>query len=97
VYLSSADWMRRNLLKRLEILFPVTDPNLQRRLTDVLNTLFADNVKARRLLPDGTYEQVPREGVRVRAQAKFYKDAVDIVHLAEQTAMQFHPLTRPKE
>jgi polyphosphate kinase len=97
VYLSSADWMVRNLTKRLEILFPVTDPNLVRRLIDLLNTFFADNVKARRLRNDGTYESVPREGPRVRAQAKFYKDAVDAVHLAEQTALQFRPLTRPKE
>lgn len=96
-YLSSADWMRRNLLKRLEILFPITDASLQRRLIDVLNTFFADNVKARRLLPDGTYERVADGGPRVRAQAKFYKDAVDAVHLAQQTALQFRPLTRPKE
>ena len=97
VYLSSADWMQRNLLKRLEILFPVGDPGLQRRLIDILGTYFADNVKARRLLRDGTYEPAPRDGPRVRAQAKFYKDSVDTVHLAQQTAMQFRPLTRPKE
>ncbi len=39
VYLSSADWMRRNLLKRLEIMFPILDANLKKRLIDVLNTL----------------------------------------------------------
>ena len=61
VYLSSADWMRRNLLKRLEIMFPILDANLKKRLIDVLNTFFADNVKARRLLPDGTYVPVAVE------------------------------------
>ncbi|MGA2619702.1 MAG: polyphosphate kinase 1 [Thermoguttaceae bacterium] len=97
VYLSSADWMRRNLLKRLEILFPVGDAGLRRRLIDILGTFFADNVKARRLLPGGTYEPVGRDGPRVRAQMKFYKDAVAATQLAQQTALQFHPLERPKE
>ena len=67
VYLGSADWMTRNLVKRLEILFPVTAGNLRRRLIDILHTCFADNVKARRLLPDGTYQPVERQGPRVRA------------------------------
>ena len=97
VYMSSADWMRRNLLKRLEIMFPVLDANLKKRLIDILNTFFADNVKARLLLPDGTYVPVPCSGPHVRAQATFHKDAVEIVHLAEQTALQFRPLKSPKE
>ena len=54
VYLSSADWMRRNLSKRLELLFPVTDPSHRRRLIDALRTYFDDNVKAWRLSSDGT-------------------------------------------
>ena len=97
VFMSSADWMRRNLLKRLEIMFPILNEEFKKRLIDVLNTFFADNVKARRLLSDGTYAAVPRDGPRVRAQAKFHKDAVDAVHLAEQTALQFRPLKSPKE
>jgi polyphosphate kinase len=97
VYLSSADWMRRNLLKRLEIMFPILNEGFRKRLIDVLNTYFADNVKARRLLSDGTYLPVERDGPRVRAQVKFHKDAVDIVNLAEQTALQFRPLKSPKE
>ena len=97
VYLSSADWMRRNLIKRLEILFPVLDANLRQRLIDVLKTFFADNVKARQLLSDGTYEPVARKGKKIRAQERFYKDAVKLVRSSEQAAMQFRPLTRPKE
>jgi len=97
VYLSSADWMRRNLSKRLELLFPVSDPNLVRRLVDVLETCFADNVQARRLLADGTYEPVPRKGKRIRAQEKFYNDAVDAARTAEASVREFRPLTRPKE
>jgi len=97
VYLSSADWMRRNLLNRLEIMFPILDANLKKRLIDVLNTFFADNVKARRLLPDGSYVPLEASEPRVRAQARYYKNAVDAVQLAEQTALQFRPLKSPKE
>ena len=62
VYLSSADWMQRNLSKRLELLFPVIDPGHRRRLIDALETYFADNVKAWRLLQRRrTYERVGRK------------------------------------
>ena len=97
VYLSSADWMQRNLSRRLEILFPVTDANLRRRLIDDLETFFADNVQAYELQSDGEYVPVERKGKRVRAQERFYKAAVGAVRTAEQTATQFRPLTRPKE
>jgi polyphosphate kinase len=95
VYMSSADWMTRNLSQRLEILFPINDVNLRRRLIDVLNTCFADNVKSRRLRSNGVYEPVEHDGPRVRAQAIFYKNAAQAVHLAQQAALQFRPLTRP--
>jgi len=97
IYLSSADWMQRNLSKRLEILFPVIDKGLRRRLIGILKVFFADNVKARVLMPDGQWRPVPRKGRRVRAQEKLYKDAVKAVRAAEQTAMQFQPLKRPEE
>ena len=97
VYLSSADWMQRNLLKRLEILFPVIDPNHRRRLIEMLNLYFSDNRKARRLLGDGTYEPVARKGRRIRAQETFYEEAVEVIRTKEQSATRFKPLTRPKE
>lgn len=97
IYMSSADWMRRNLSKRLEILFPVTDATLRRRLVDILETCFNDNVKAHRLLLDGTYKRIAAKGPRVRAQESFYKDAVEAVRAAEQSPTQFRPLARPKD
>jgi len=97
VYLSSADWMERNLLKRLEILFPVIDANLRRRMIDVLKTFFADNVKARELQTDGTYEPVPRKRRRIRAQDQFYTQAVETARAAEQTGVRFRPLSRPEQ
>ncbi|GAB4442473.1 MAG: polyphosphate kinase 1 [Anaerolineae bacterium] len=64
IYLGSADLMPRNLNRRVETLFPVADPDIQRRLLDeIIAISMGDNVKARQLLPDGTYERVrPRDG-----------------------------------
>src|SRR6185503_8091149 len=54
VFISSADWMPRNLDRRIELLVPVEDPPLKSRLIDILETYFEDNVKARQLQPDGS-------------------------------------------
>ena len=97
VYLSSADWMKRNLDRRLELLFPVRDPRLLRRLVGILRTYFADNVKAWELTGDGRYRRVARKGDPVRSQEVFYEDAVAAVRSAGHVAHQFRPLTRPKE
>jgi polyphosphate kinase len=59
VYLGSADLMPRNLNNRVEVLFPVESPALKSRLIDeILAIEMRDNVKARELLPDGTYRQL---------------------------------------
>jgi polyphosphate kinase len=73
VYLSSADWMPRNFVRRVEVMFPVEDPDLRTRVIDeILAVSLADNVKARRLLPDGSYERVKPDGKPlVRSQVRF--------------------------
>lgn len=59
IYMGSADLMPRNLNRRVEIIFPVEDGHLIRYLRDdVLQTYLTDNVKARRMRPDGTYARV---------------------------------------
>lgn len=65
VYLASADWMVRNLSRRVEVAFPVLDRELRRRVVDeVIDASLRDNVKAREILPDGGYRQVtPADGV----------------------------------
>jgi len=95
VYLSSADWMRRNLDRRLELLFPVRDGRIRRRLVGILKILFKDNVKAWELLRDGRYRRVARKGRAVRAQKAFYEDAVAAVRAAERGTHRFRPRTRP--
>jgi len=63
-YVGSADLMPRNLNRRVEIIFPVRDPAIVRRLRDeILATYMKDTAKARRMLADGTYEHImPAEG-----------------------------------
>ena len=57
VYLSSADWMSRNLDKRVELMFPVDDPGHKNSVLYALRAMFRDNLKARCLRADGTYER----------------------------------------
>ncbi|MDO4478262.1 MAG: RNA degradosome polyphosphate kinase [Lachnospiraceae bacterium] len=76
VYMGSADWMPRNLDRRVEVVFPITDEDLKREAIHVLETEFADNVKAHILQPDGRYEKVDKRGrVRVHSQEQFCKEA----------------------
>ena len=61
VYIGSADWMDRNLSRRVEVVFPIEHPELKNRLVhEILAISLADNTKARELLPDGTYRRVQR-------------------------------------
>jgi polyphosphate kinase len=59
VYLSSADWMTRNLDKRIELMFPVEAPEHRARVIHALRVMFRDTVKGRWLRGDGTYERRP--------------------------------------
>jgi polyphosphate kinase len=67
LFLSSADWMTRNLEKRVELMVPVEDPASRKRLLRVLRACLDDNVKARLLLPDGGHERI-RRGAREKAR-----------------------------
>jgi polyphosphate kinase len=63
VLIGSADWMDRNLLRRVEVVFPIEDPMLKARLIQYLSISLNDNVKARSLLSDGNWQRVvPKEG-----------------------------------
>ena len=77
-YCASADWMPRNLERRVEIMFPVERPELQKKLMHILEMQLKDTVKAHILKADGTYEKVDRR-VRgtVNSQLEFCKMAVE--------------------
>ena len=86
VYVGSADWMDRNLSRRVEVLFPVEQPNLKERLvSEIMAISLADNVKARELLPSGAYRRLAPTGnePKVRSQERF-------LELAAQGAVGRH-------
>ena len=74
--MGSADWMPRNLDKRVEIVFPVEDPKLKEEVKHILQIQLADNVKAHILQPDGTYEKIDKRGKQlVNSQEYFCEEA----------------------
>ena len=73
IFLSSADWMPRNFLRRIELAFPIQDPALRNQLIEeVLPRFMNDRVKARELQPDGRYRRLKPEGKEPRAQAQWH-------------------------
>jgi polyphosphate kinase len=96
LYLASADWMKRNLDRRMEALFPIHEPRLVRRLMWALDQYFHDNVKAWRMRPNGAYERVPRGEPLVRAQEVLYRDAVEAARDRAARRVQFRPLAKPE-
>lgn len=62
IYMGSADWMPRNLDRRVELVFPIEDEDLKERAFDILETMWNDNLNARMLRSDTTYEHIDRRG-----------------------------------
>jgi polyphosphate kinase len=97
-YLSSADWMPRNLDRRVELLFPVEAPECREEVRTTLDAMFADNVKARRLQPDGSYKRRrPAKGEEpYRVQLALYQEtrrALQRAKAASEVALA--PLSSP--
>ncbi len=73
MYLSSADWMTRNLSYRIETAFPIYDPTIKRTIMDLINLQLSDNVKARILDKNGKNKYVKHDGdVRIQSQLETY-------------------------
>jgi polyphosphate kinase len=79
IYLASADWMPRNLDRRVEILFPIEDETLKEEVKGIIKLEFEDNCKAHVMQPDGTYKKLyPEEGKKaVDSQMIFCKRACE--------------------
>lgn len=76
IYMGSADWMPRNLDRRVEIMFPVENETLMDQVRHILGTQLADNTKAHILKPDGNYEKIDKRGKRlVNSQQQFCDEA----------------------
>ena len=89
IYISSADLMTRNQVRRVEIAAPVESPELKRWFSHFLDVLLADNVKARRLQPDGGYIRLPAEGAApLSSQAYWLKNPPDLA----ETVLPKRPL-----
>lgn len=76
--MGSADWMPRNLDRRVEILFPVESEELKREVCHILDIQLEDNVKAHILQPDGNYEKIDKRGkVLINSQEYFCQEALE--------------------
>ena len=76
IYMGSADWMPRNLDRRVEIMFPVENEALMGQVRHVLETQLADNTKAHVLQPDGKYDKIDKRGKKlVNSQQQFCEEA----------------------
>ena len=87
IYMGSADWMPRNLDKRVEILFPVEDPDLKKEIVHILHTQLEDNTKAHLLQPDGLID--PEKDGLVKVYGGCYKKADRRGRAAVCSQMQF--------
>lgn len=76
VYIGSADMMTRNTEKRVEVACPIYDAQIKKRLIRYLNIMLADNVKAREMLSDGTYQKKQGCEKKICAQEYFMKEAL---------------------
>lgn len=76
-YISSADFMTRNTVKRVEVAAPVYDPDIKTRIQKMFDLMLSDNKKARTENADGVYTLVPCEGEPVNSQEILYQEAYD--------------------
>jgi polyphosphate kinase len=98
VFISSADWMPRNLRRRVELLVPVEDADCRRKLVGILQTYFQDNCKSRRLLPDGGHERLPMGKTPVRAQYALYEMATKALAAGRRSRKNvFEPHRPPRQ
>jgi len=78
VFMGSADWMPRNLEKRVEIVFPVEDEQIKKEVMHILDIQMKDNVKASILQADGTYTKPDKRGkMLVNSQEYFCREATE--------------------
>jgi polyphosphate kinase len=96
VYISSADWMERNLDRRVELLIPIEDERTRRRVRHILDIYLKDNVKARQQKPDGLYSLRGAEdgAQKVNAQDYFMEEAISSA--ACKAAMKDEGVFKPR-
>lgn len=100
IYLGSADWMRRNLDRRVELIFPVEDEDLKKRVRNMLELFLSDTVNARVQNAEGVYENVDKRGRgNINCQLEFADEARTAIQQLEETAERelYIPRSSPEE
>ena len=97
IYMGSADWMQRNLDKRVELVFPIEDPELVDRSFGIMSTMLKDVLNTRIQGSDTGYALIDRRGKKVHnCQHEFYEEAKKALAAKKNTVReerQFIPLT----
>ena len=96
LYISSADWMPRNLDRRVELMVPIEDRQCRDQIIEVLNVAFQDNVKASGLDEDGQYRRLAVDGGHYRSQEAIYHSVKESIERAEHSRPTvFEPYMAP--
>ena len=96
VYIGSADWMQRNLDKRVELVFPVEDEDLKKRVFGMLDIMMNDTINARVQKSDMTYVMIDKRGKQpLNSQLEFYRLAKEALEEVKNDRQQ--PMFVPKE
>ena len=77
IYISSADFMTRNTIRRVEVAMPIYDENVRNKIRHIFDVVLSDNVKGKRMLPDGTYADIITDKEKINSQEIFYQEAYD--------------------
>lgn len=96
IYLSSADWMTRNMMARVEILFPILQSDLRDRISHFLEIMLQDDSNAHLLMPDGSYVRVqPKSHSPLSSQLYFWEEAFRSTQERESSpaAQRMKPIT----
>jgi polyphosphate kinase len=97
IYCGSADWMPRNLDRRIELIFPIEDPSLKDRVISILDTMLSDNTNARVMSQDNSYHLKDKRGKEIiSCQATFAKDAIERLNAKKKNITDspvVHPFT----
>ncbi len=100
IYMGSADWMPRNLDRRVEIIFPIEDEKLKNKAKHILDTQLSDNKKAYFMGEDGEYQRLDRRGKKlISSQEQFMKEAMQLnrVDYEEAVNRRFTPIVASLE
>lgn len=96
IYLSSADWMPRNLDRRVELLFPVEDDECGRRVEEIMELQFADTERSHILQADGSYKKADRRG-RAILDSQRRQEELAISRAGQSEGSEYERLLRPLE